>query len=544
MASLKNLIKEYDIKNIVNYLRKSRQDEERERKTGEDTLHEQKKLMDRVLSDYGIPYDQRPEVGSGDKIATRPVFQTVIEDIKMDKYDAIAVKEISRMGRGSYTDMGIIYDLIQDKRLFIITPWKIYDPTNNTDLRQIRFELFMSREEFETTRERLSGGRYNAALEGKWVAGRAPFGYDYDPNTKHLVINEKEAEIVRTIFDFYANGIIVEDGKRKLVQFRALSTYLKRLGIKTGTGKNWAPVRLQELVTHERYIGTIRYNTRMTTADGKRVPRPENEHVVVQDAHPPVIDAETWQRAQDRYNNRETVTHEKLDFEVSELAGICKCLKCGKKMVRQSSVQHYKKRDGSGEVSIYHKEFLWCTTQGCTFVKYRHIEDDLIETLRLLGELDNDTLKAQVDLLAVKKESKGMTKADIQKSLDMRRDDLERRMKFIFDKYEAGIYTDEMFLQRKEEIDKEKEGLNDIQVDVPTEVTPAEIDPNFVKENINSIIETYRNTKHKSDRNKILRSIFDHVNIEILEKGRGRRPAKHRIYPRLKLTFLAQKPFA
>ncbi len=49
MASLKNLIKEYDIKNIVNYLRKSRQDEERERKTGEDTLHEQKKLMDRVL---------------------------------------------------------------------------------------------------------------------------------------------------------------------------------------------------------------------------------------------------------------------------------------------------------------------------------------------------------------------------------------------------------------------------------------------------------------------------------------------------------------
>ncbi len=166
----------------------------------------------------------------------------------MDKYDAIAVKEISRMGRGSYTDMGIIYDLIQDKRLFIITPWKIYDlVTNNTDLRQIRFELFMSREEFETTRERLSGGRYNAALEGKWVAGRAPFGYDYDPNTKHLVINEKEAEIVRTIFDFYANGIIVEDGKRKLVQFRALSTYLKRLGIKTGTGKNWAPVRLQKL---------------------------------------------------------------------------------------------------------------------------------------------------------------------------------------------------------------------------------------------------------------------------------------------------------
>src|SRR5690606_16543002 len=232
------LMEQYDIKKIVNYLRKSRQDEEREKKTGEDTLHEQKQLMDRVLSDYGIPYDQKSEVGSGDKISTRPVFRQVIEDIKADKYDAIAVKEISRMGRGSYTDMGIIYDLIVDNRIFIITQYKIYDPTNPSDLRQIRFELFMSREEFETTRERLNGGRYNAAMEGKWVAGRAPFGYDYNPQTKRLVINEKEAEIVRAIFDFYANGIIENNGKRKLVQFRALSTYLKRLGIKTPRGKD------------------------------------------------------------------------------------------------------------------------------------------------------------------------------------------------------------------------------------------------------------------------------------------------------------------
>ncbi|WP_158681496.1 recombinase family protein, partial [Microbulbifer pacificus] len=181
-----NIAEEYGIKNIINYLRRSRKDEEQERKTGEDTLHAQKKLMDRVLADYGVPYDQEPEIGSGDKISSRPVFQQIIKEIKNGKYDAIAVKEISRLGRGSYTDMGIIYDLIQDKRLMIVTPWKIYDPSNPTDLRQIRFELFMSREEYETARERLNGGRYNAAMEGKWVAGRAPFGYTYNPETKHL----------------------------------------------------------------------------------------------------------------------------------------------------------------------------------------------------------------------------------------------------------------------------------------------------------------------------------------------------------------------
>jgi len=165
LSAAQRLIQEYGIKNAINYLRKSRQDEEREKKTGEDVLHEQKVLMDRVLEGYGVPYDQKPEIGSGDKISTRPVFQGIIEDLRAGKYDAIAVKEISRMGRGSYTDMGIIYDLLVEKRIFIITPWKIYDPRNPSDLRQIRFELFMSREEFETTRERLTGGRYNAAMD-------------------------------------------------------------------------------------------------------------------------------------------------------------------------------------------------------------------------------------------------------------------------------------------------------------------------------------------------------------------------------------------
>jgi site-specific DNA recombinase len=539
MASLKNLIKEYEIKNVVNYLRKSRQDEDRERKTGEDTLHEQKKLMDRVLADYGIPYDQRPEVGSGDKIATRPVFQQVIEDIKMEKYDAIAVKEISRMGRGSYTDMGIIYDLIQDKRLFIITPWKVYDPTNNTDLRQIRFELFMSREEFETTRERLTGGRYNAALEGKWVAGRSPFGYDYDSNTKHLVINDKEAEVIRSVYDFYLNGIIQDNGKRKLVQFKALSTYLNRLGIKSPAGKDWSYIAVQRILLNDLYAGTIRFNTKMTTGDGKRVPRPESEHVVVKDAHEAIIDQETWDKVQDRMNKRDTVPHNKLDFNVSELASLCRCVKCGKKMVRQYSTQHYKKADGSK--SIYHKEFLWCTINGCTFVKYRSIEEDLLETLRMLGDLDNQSFKAQMDMLAVKKESKGLSQADIQKSIDMRRGELERRMKFIFEKYEAGIYTDEMFLERKAEIEKEKDGLKNLHVEVPEVEKTDDIDIEAAKQNIKSILETYKVTDHKSDKNAILRSIFDHVDIEILEKGRGRKPAKHRITPYLKLSFLAQK---
>lgn len=533
----RNIVEEYGISRIVNYLRRSRQDEEREKKTGEDTLHEQKMLMDRALSEYGIPYEQKSEIGSGDKISSRPVFQQIIKDLQHGKYDAIAVKEISRLGRGSYTDMGTIYDLITQKNIYIITPWKVYDPKNPSDLRQIRFELFMSREEFETTRERLNGGRFNAAMEGKWVSGSAPFGYQYNPNTKRLEIKEDEAEIVRTVYDFYANGILV-NGERKLVQFRALSTYLKRIGIKTPKGKDtWHPTYLRTFLSNETYNGTLKFRTTKRKLNSStQVPRPEDEWIIVEDAHPAIIDPVTWEKVQYRINNRDT-TNTKLDFDPCELAGICVCVECGHKLIRQYSTQHYKKADGTE--TVYHKEFLWCRTPGCTFVKYRSIEEDLLETLKYLSELNDNLLNEQIKHLIVT-DSKAETNVDeLQKHVESRKQELNRRLKFIHEKYETGVYDDEEFIQRRNELKKEIEELEQIKIDVPDE--KESIEPKFIKTQIKSILEAYQASKNKSDKNKILRAVFDHVDVKILEKGRGRKPAVHQITPYLKSSFLSQK---
>lgn len=536
MSKKSAILEELGIKTIVNYLRKSRQDEEREKKTGEDTLSEQKKLMDRVLAEYGIPYDQKLEIGSGDKISTRPVFQKIITDFEIDKYDAIAIKDITRMGRGSYTDMGVIYDLLVAKRIYIITPWRIYDPSNPVDLRQIRFELFMSREEFETTRERLNGGRYNSAMEGKWVSGPAPFGFDYNEQTGKLMINEEEAEIVRVIFDYYANGIILANGKRKLVQFRALASYLKRVGIKTPSGKDeWSPPFLKQFLEHDRYIGVLRQNTTITLSNGKKAPRPKEEHIVVKDAHPPTIDMETWNKVQDRLNNRDTPTNCRLDFEPNRLAGLCVCKKCGKKFIRRGGKQKYEKKDGT--VVIYDKTMLFCGTNGCTYVKYDAIEEDIIDTLVHLKGLDDNLLKKSLRAL-VKSEPDTNSQEELLMRLKTRREELDRRMKFIYEKYESGIYTDQMFLERKQEIDKLISNLESMSVEQPTESKPEEVDPKEIKQKLETILDAYLHSDNQTDQNNLLRSVFSHINIEILEKGRGRIRAVHRIEPYLKNTLL------
>ncbi|WP_438769069.1 recombinase family protein [Brevibacillus sp. JB24b] len=539
MSLKREYLIELGIENIINYLRRSRQDEERERRTGEDVLKEQKEIMDRILEPLGIPFTQKAEVGSGDKISTRPVFQNVIEELRAKKYQAIAVKEISRMGRGSYTDMGIIYDLIVDNRIFIITPYKTYDPRNTSDLRQIRFELFMSREEFETTRERLFGGRVNNAMAGRWVSGAAPFGFNYNKTTKKLEINEEQAAVVRMIFNHYVYGIPQENGTRRDVSFRALATYFsKKTPIKTPQGKReWTYMQLRQLITNERYIGTMKFRMHQTI-NGKRVARPEEEHIIVPNAIPAIIDMETWELAQQKVKDSSHKPRTKMDFSPCELAGLCICIQCGKRMVRQYSVQNYKTKEGT--ITTYHKEFLWCTTSGCTFVKYRAIEDDLLETLRYFEAMEDNLLKEEISTMITQdnKTNSNDLIEDIAGYIEQRTKELKNRLSFIYDKYENGIYTDEMFLERKAEIDMEMEKLKDIKENQPAENNEQNFDAQIIKKNIGSILEAYKTYTNKTDRNGVLRSVFDHVVIEVVEKGRGRKPAKHVIYPVLKHNLL------
>jgi len=503
-----------EIYKIINYLRKSRQDIEREKRTGEDTLSTQRKIMTKILDDLKIPYDQADEIGSGDKIETRPVFQRVLIDVEDEKYNAIAVKEIPRLGRGSYTDIGKIYDLIIEKRIFIVTPYKIYDPKNPADLRQIRFELFFAREEFEMIKERLISARYNLSLEGKWVAGRVPYGYKLNEKTTRLEPDEEIADIIRYIFTLYVYGLEMEDGIKKDISFRAISTHLSRLGILTATGKkNWNPLTVKRIVSNEVYIGTIKF--RMTKRMGnKYIDRPKEDHIIVKNAHEPIIDKETWDLAQKKLSRRVS-NNTPLDFSPCELAGLIRCVKCGKRMVRQYSVQHYKKKNG--ETSIYKKEFLWCVTIGCTFVKYRDVENRVIEILKYLQDVDIEKSKEFYNKYynKVREEENNI---DVSKVISKKRDELKKRLDFICDKYEQGIYDDDMFVKRKKEIEKEMNNLDKIYISNKNENSRQE-SINKWKKDINSVLKLYK-VLNKTERNKLLHSVIDEIVLEKTSKGK------------------------
>lgn len=530
----RDYIQSLGIEFIVNYLRKSRQDIELERRTGEDTLKTQTDLMERVLRPLGVPFVQLDEIGSGDKISSRPIFQSIITDLGVGKYQAIAVKEISRMGRGSYTDMGIIYDLIVEKRIFIITPYKVYDPKNPADLRQIRFELFMSREEFETTRERLSGGRLTRAMEGRWMAGKPPYGYNIDPKTRKLVINEDEAAVVRMLYDIYVNGLEV-DGEIRDVRARAISTHFSRIGIPTPMGgRHWRPENLQYMLENDVYIGTLRYRTTETIGD-RAAPRPEDEHVVVPNAHEPIIDLELWNRAQEKARNKTRVPRLRLDKQPHELTGLVRC-SCGNMMIRQYS-ERRRTSKRTGEEKVYTREFLWCKNVDCGAVNYQDVLDDIRRYISQVNEF-NDEMLAKLMNQEIHLQANRTSEEIIVRYTERRKEELKQKLRFIYDQYEEQFYDRETFLERKSEVETELKRLETMVPDKrASEETEIPIEAvRDLRKRLNTFLDVF-DRLNRTEKNELLRSIFVDVIVEKTSKGVGRIKPTFDLFPRLKFKL-------
>jgi site-specific DNA recombinase len=500
---------DYIITNIINYLRRSRQDVQREKLTGEDTLSAQKKLMSSVLDKLAIPYEQRSEIGSGDKIENRPIFKSVLEDLKNGKFDAVAVKEITRLSRGSFGDTGRIFDLIVDKRIIIITPYKIYDPANLADLKQIRFEFFMGREEYETTKERLNGARYNAALEGKWM-GQIPFGYERDMKTMKLKPKNGEKEVVQMIYDLYVNGY---EGKQ--VREKAISTILKRAGINSAKDqKIWDTTQIKRVLTNDVYIGVSKFRTTKKLSDGKVIKRPETEHIIVEGAHDAIITKEIFEAVKEIRKNP-SVPKTKFDVDIYELTGLFRCKKCEKKTVVNS--YNRKRRDGSTYVDSY----VRCRN-GCFTTKYEYAEENLKHLLKSLQDADENSIRQAYEKSIIKQDQKEreILKENMAEQLKQQREKLEKRLKFIHEKYEDGIYNDNDFLTRKKAIDEEMQALKTLEEGKGESAAGKEnININEIQKNLINILKIYETTKNAAKRNEILRSIFNEIIVEILEKG-------------------------
>ena len=160
------------------YLRKSREDVEAELHGEGDTLLRHERVLMSLAKKLNITIGHvYREIVSGESIDARPEVKKLIHDVEQGKWKGVLVVEVERLARGDTLDQGIIARAFTISGTKIITPLKTYDPHNSADMEYFEFGLFMSRREYSTINRRIQGGRKASVLEGKWIYGDGPYGY-------------------------------------------------------------------------------------------------------------------------------------------------------------------------------------------------------------------------------------------------------------------------------------------------------------------------------------------------------------------------------
>ena len=207
---------------------------------------------------------------------------------------------------------------------------------------QLFYSLRGAIAEFEKAKinERMSRGRREKAKQGKVIRDYHIYGYDYDPDTSQLVINEQEAEVVRLIFDLFTkpnsfvkgiNGIAHFLNKKKIPTKR-------RVGI-------WHRQVIRQILMNRAYIGEFyqnKWNTEGMLANkhlpsGERIPmklRPKEEWILV--PCPPIVDTETFEHAQKLLQEARR-RWAKQGIRKYLLSGLVRCGECGNTMTGRRS---------------------------------------------------------------------------------------------------------------------------------------------------------------------------------------------------------------
>lgn len=328
---------------VLVYLRKSRSDDPN--MTVEEVLQKHEESLDgwseKNLGAKVPEENKYREIVSGESLDERVEAQKVLKMIESPKIKAVLVIELERLSRGDTMEVGLLSRIFRYTNTYVIStdPERIYDLRSDDDRDRFERELKRGNEYLEYFKKIQKRGTEQSVSSGNFVGSVPPYGYDktYVMDGKRkcptLAINEEQADIVRMVFDLYANHNM---GRHKI------ALHLDGLGIKPPKGVHWSESNIRNMLANVHYIGKIRWNFRKTIMeieDGEIVKRrpQSSECEIVDGRHEGIVPIELWNAVQDKLGRN---TRHKANTKVrNPFASILYC-SCGRSMTMQASKIH------------------------------------------------------------------------------------------------------------------------------------------------------------------------------------------------------------
>jgi site-specific DNA recombinase len=130
----------------------------------------------------------------------RPAIKQLMTDIGEGRIDVVVVYKVDRLTR-SHADFARMVELFDARGVSFVAVTQQFNTTTSMGRLTLNVLLSFAQFEREVIGERIRDKVAASKRKGIWMGGTVPIGYDV--RDRKLVVNEKEAKVVRLIFERY-----------------------------------------------------------------------------------------------------------------------------------------------------------------------------------------------------------------------------------------------------------------------------------------------------------------------------------------------------
>lgn len=390
----------------------------------------------------------------------RPGFTRLKADIESGLVNCVIVKDLNRFGRNYTVGGDLIDNYFARKNVRFIALNNGVDTADDrmnaaTRCISIGVTNVINESYSAMTSVSIRGTLNNHRKQGKFIGAFACYGYQKDPGEHHkLMIDEEAAEVVRMIYQKFIGGKSVIGITKELnalgIPNPTLYKQQKGLNFHSRDGKNdglWCDRTVRRIVRNQMYIGNMVQGVNKTVSykvhECKSVPK-EN-WIIVENTHEPIIDRETFDKAQSLFNRH--IRSSPVTKQTDLFSGMVRCADCGAVMSKKTNKLPY------GTYRYYK-----CSTkrkQGkCTnhTIRIDKLENVVLTYLQTMIDLavEYDKVMEQIN----RSRSKQQTDS-IQMALEAQlkeRDKYQKAMLDLYPDWKADMITKEEYLMLKADL--------------------------------------------------------------------------------------------
>lgn len=496
---------------VTYYVRVSTLKEEQDSSVEHQIEHFDKMIKEHPNWTYVEGYVDRVR---GESAANRENFMRMIEDGKNGKFDLILTKEVSRFARNTIDSLTYTRELLRNGVGVFFQNDNICTVDSDAEFR-LTIMASIAQDEVRKLSERVKFGHKQSIQKGV-VMGNSRI-YGYDKKDGKLIINEREAEMIRFIFEQYATGTYA---------IRGIQKALVEKGFKSRNGTEISHTTIAGILSNPKYKGYYCGN-KVKIADYRtkeQVFLPEEEWITYKDETgeivPAIVSEELWNRANILYKHRSTEVKNSKHGQktTSVLSGKIYCFHCGTPFWR-TSYSHRLHKDKSIYQYVCRNRKIKGSTSCPTFAIYETEMYDILtkcflENMSQFKEYISDFIRVYQKIIQEQSTQINVTK------LDSDIVSLEHKKEMLLDLYMSGSLSKADFKKRNDSYNFEIDNLTEQkQKALGNQPTKEELEKrlNRIENSINEILNSKSNLSNETV-DKLIGLFVERINVKAIDK--------------------------